>query len=1169
MTNMQHTRTWRLAVLVLLPLLITVGLGLSVQALSANSTPHTAVASPPAADPVTTTAITPTGALALTKIGAYETNIFDESAAEIVAHNPADQLLYVVNGDSKGIDVLDMSDPTNLALSFTIPVTPYGAGANSVDFYDGVLVAAVEAVTVTNPGKAVFFDAQGTYLNDVTTGALPDMVTFSHDGQMVLTADEGEPDDGVDPEGSVTMVDLSGGVASATAVTVGFTHFTTATIDPAVRIFPGKTVAEDVEPEYITLSADDSTAWITLQEANAVAVLDTQAMTITAILPLGTIDHSVSGSGLDASDRDSGVNIANWPVSGLFMPDAIASYDMDGTTYLVTANEGDDRGEDERIKDLTLDPTTFPNAATLQQDENMGRLGVSTIDGDTDGDGDYDALYSYGARSFTIWNGQTGARVFDSGEMFEQITAVLYPDNFNASNDNNDLDNRSDNKGPEPEGVAIGELNGRVYAFIGLERIGGIMVFDVTDPNNPEYTQYINTRDFGEEPGAGAGGDLGPEGLTFIPAADSPTGNPLLVVAYEVSGSTAVYEISQAVTLTLLHNNDGESSLLTTTNTVMTDTGYGNSSDLDLIVGGVDAFKSVVEAQVTDANNKGNAVVNVYAGDAFLASAALQCTLPPENGPFYDAIAQTKLPYTAHALGNHEFDYGPEFLAQFIGEFGGTQPFLSANLDFSGEPSLAALADADGLIEGAPEDDKPLARSLVYTDTNTGAVFGIVGATTPELPIISSPGNVTVTADITATATAVQGEIDRLDTLGVNKIIFVSHMQDLDVDEALIGLLSGVDIAVGGGGDQLLVNNEISATVPITAQLLPGETEPIYGQYPLEIQDADSETVYLVTAKGQYKYVGRLDVVFDAMGEITEVVTEDSYTRRVIPDTNEASTLAALNVTDAVTPDADMTTTVMDEVEACLAGFDNTAVAFSEVVLEVSRSNVRGGESNMGNLIADGFAYTYNTLSSPTNPVVAVQNGGGIRQTAGDELSGLISRRNTLDVLPFNNTLVVIEDMDAATLKAVMERAIADPLPDGGFLQVSGFMVMYDTSQAVDSRVVGISLADGTPLVQNGQVVSGAPVVDLVTNNFTAGGGDGYEVLANLPQVTVTDGDGQPVSYERALLEYLQGDDTSFPLNGDDIPTIQASDDRYQPGGEGRITFVKSLYLPLVFGPQP
>jgi 2',3'-cyclic-nucleotide 2'-phosphodiesterase (5'-nucleotidase family) len=305
------------------------------------------------------------------------------------------------------------------------------------------------------------------------------------------------------------------------------------------------------------------------------------------------------------------------------------------------------------------------------------------------------------------------------------------------------------------------------------------------------------------------------------------------------------------------------------------------------------------------------------------------------------------------------------------------------------------------------------------------------------------------------------------------------------------------------------------------------------------------------------------------MGEITEVVQEDSYTRRVIPDTNEASTLAALGVTDAVTPDADMTTTVVEEVEACLAGFESTEIAFSEVVLQASRSDVRGSESNLGNLIADGFAYTYELFNTPTNPVVAIQNGGGIRQTGGDEFSGVLTRQDTINILPFNNTLVVIEGVPAATLKAVFEQAVTNALPTGGFLQVSGVQVSYDLNRPVGSRVIDITLADDTAVVQNGAVVANAPAVDIVTNSFTANGGDGYSMLAELTKTTITDNSQQPISYERALLEYLAGDDTSFPLNGDDLPTIQDTDARYQVGGEGRITFVKSLYLPIIFSPQP
>ncbi|BBO78383.1 hypothetical protein DSCW_58000 [Desulfosarcina widdelii] len=217
----------------------------------------------------------------------------------------------------------------------------------------------------------------------------------------------------------------------------------------------------------------------------------------------------------------------------------------------MTANEGDARdydtfAEEERVKNLDLDPDMFPDAETLQENEVLGRLTVTTAQGDLDGDGDYDERYSFGARSFSIFTPtKKGLRlVFDSGDQLEQLTAAALPFNFNSTNDENDsFDNRSDDKGPEPEGLTLGEIDGRTYLFLGLERVGGIMVYDITDPRDPEFVQYINNRDFSGDAEAGTAGDLAPEGLTFIPARKSPTGDNLLAVTNEVSGTTTVYKI--------------------------------------------------------------------------------------------------------------------------------------------------------------------------------------------------------------------------------------------------------------------------------------------------------------------------------------------------------------------------------------------------------------------------------------------------------------------------------------------------------------------------------------------------------------------------------------------------------------------------------------------------
>lgn len=493
----------------------------------------------------------------LQKIGGYETGIFDEGAAEISAFDPGTSRLFVINAEDASIDVLDLSVPSNPKLAFVIDITPYGDQANSVAVNAGRVVAAVEANPKQDPGHAVFFDTDGNFLSQVTVGALPDMVTFTPDGRYVLTANEGEPNDDydVDPEGTISIIRALPDAAKITqnsVRTIGFTAFNYVNLDNSIRIFgPGASVAQDLEPEYIAISDDSRKAFVSLQENNALAIVDIQTSRVLDVVGLGFKDHSLYGNGLDASNRDDAINITNWPVYGMYQPDAIAYYNVGGKGFIVSANEGDARdydgySEEERIGDLNLDPDAFPNAEALQLEENLGRLNSTLATGDLDGDGDFDRLFAYGARSFSIWS-DTGKLVFDSGAEFEQITANLIPDAFNSTNDENDsFDNRSDDKGPEPEGVVLGEIDGRTYAFIGLERVGGIIVYDISRPRNPTFVQYINSRDFTGDAEAGTAGDLAPEGLLFIDAYDSPNGYPLLVVSYEVSGSVAVFQIDSA-----------------------------------------------------------------------------------------------------------------------------------------------------------------------------------------------------------------------------------------------------------------------------------------------------------------------------------------------------------------------------------------------------------------------------------------------------------------------------------------------------------------------------------------------------------------------------------------------------------------------------------------------
>ena len=492
-------------------------------------------------------------ALGLVKLGGF-THQGGEGSAEITAYDAASKKLFVVNGALASLDVLDLTNPAQPTLLKTITMASLWAGAgaaNSVAIHQGMVALAVQALDKTQPGRLIVLRASDyAVLATAVVGALPDMVTFTPDGKTLLLANEGEPNsyglpESVDPEGSISVVDVSGlSLTSSnvvlTAKTADFKAFNDqkdALIASGVRIFgPGATVAQDMEPEYITVSADGKTAYVTLQENNAMAIVDIASAKVTAIKPFGYKDHSLTGNGLDVSDKDSAVNIKTWPVLGMYLPDAIASYSVAGQTYLITANEGDARAdwpgysEEARVKDLALSPAL----AALKSDAQLGRLTVTKSQGAVNGV--YEKLYAYGTRSFSIWNAQ-GQQVFDSGDQLEQLTKDLPQAKFNASHAGNAQDDRSDNKGPEPEGVIVAQFGQKHYAFIGLERVGGVVVYDVSNPTRPVYETYINTRN-------GATGDLGPEGMHFVPADKSPNGKPLLVIGNEISGTTAIYQIN-------------------------------------------------------------------------------------------------------------------------------------------------------------------------------------------------------------------------------------------------------------------------------------------------------------------------------------------------------------------------------------------------------------------------------------------------------------------------------------------------------------------------------------------------------------------------------------------------------------------------------------------------
>jgi len=961
--------------------------------------------------------------IGLSHVATHYTDVFDEGAAETVAFDAGSGRLFFTNSDANELGILDISNPASPQEVATIPLGAYGGGVNSVDAHDGLVAVAVEAAAKTQPGAVVFFDTDGNFLNEVSVGALPDMLTFTNDGRRVLVANEGEPSDdySIDPEGSVSIIDVSGGAGSATVATVTFGDYNdqkASLQNKGIRIFgPDATVAQDLEPEYITLTPDDRRAYAALQENNALAVIDVEAAqlldiysltykdyrsgaptlteyrldqledwpvlgspvyyggqppislggfsgihfeptesnddtyvfyaipdrgpigapvpkehvvafgstestpvdllplplpeyqarivklrldrttgevrledqtilrrfneenndtlvitgrpniffydeipvtyqddeteyqssdwvdTITnttyselgpkayganfggitrdrdgyfwmsdnyrpslykfepngvlnkryvpkgtaglidffplpagffgeevlpkvynkrrenhgfeaiaydpdahivyaflrtpmhnpdttiqdnsdvirilgvnaedgtpvseyvyllernrapglalsrvdmigdavyagdgrilvieqdasmpedgpsskkyvfeinlqgatnilgtalsdkeaskdpddktlemmsaddlsaagitpvhkrrafnlpsagylpgakvegiALLPGGSLavindnDFGAAGGGasdiislgiidfdstnkLDASDRDDRINIANYPIFGMLQPDAIAAFNVGGVNYIATANEGDAREydgspgfvEEARVQEIFLDPADFGDVDDLQQEAKLGRLLVTETLGDLDQDGLFDQLYAFGGRSFSIYD-EYGNQVYDSHSSLETVTAFYnngqYQNFFNSDNDDNDsFDSRSDAKGPEPEALAIGEVDGMRLAFIGLERIGGIMIFDISDPRAPAFVSYTNNRDFGVPAESREAGDLGVEDIAFIDGDDSPTGMPLLVTANEISGTVSIYSFGEVTDLETL-----------------------------------------------------------------------------------------------------------------------------------------------------------------------------------------------------------------------------------------------------------------------------------------------------------------------------------------------------------------------------------------------------------------------------------------------------------------------------------------------------------------------------------------------------------------------------------------------------------------------------------------
>lgn len=993
--------------------------------------------------------------------GTFDTGIFDEGASEIV--QAYGDRIFSVNAAAGSVFVIDMSDPANLTQVGEI-TSEHGV-ANSVAIRaDGLGAVALEdSADKTAPGRILFFDANTLEtLGTVTVGSLPDMVTISPDGAYAVVANEGEPNDDftVDPEGSVSVIALPGGVAApaqADVRTAGFRAFEAPFELPGgMRDAFGPTVGDlaaqyprstNWEPEYIT--AQGGTAYAALQEANAVAVIDLASATVTDLWGLGYTDRGVVP--LDASDRDPEdapeINIATYPgLYGIPMPDGIQSYVVGGQTYLVTANEGDarewgDYAEPARVKNLADDGygPLCDNLAAYEDDAQLGRLEVTTEMGFNADLGCYDELYAYGSRSFSIYTAD-GQLVFDSGAQFEELTARLSRETdlvFNAGHDDNELESRSDAKGVEPENLTIGEVDGRTYAFIGFERLSGVVAYDITDPAAPTYVSYINNRDFGvnlgeeyeaaAEAGATAeelarlvtsAGDLGPEGLDFVAAADSPTGKPLLVVGNEVTGSTTVYTIDDGSTeVQVLTINDFHGRI----------EANGDEAGAAVLAGAV--------AQYRDANPN---TIFASAGDNIGASTFT--SFIADDQPTIDALVAGGLDVSA--VGNHEFDQGfADLTDRVIPGYGGGEFALGANVYLKGTKTPALQE---------------------YAIREVGGVrIGFIGTVTSDTATLVSPSGIADLefGDQLEAANRVAAEIaDETDA-----IVLLAHSGPSQSDCAAIAAEQSEygDLVRGASG-------EIDAIVSGHTHLL----------YDCEIGDRP-----VIQAHQYGTALGALDMVFDS--ETNELVSIAGSTVDLASDETEEPLFPADAEVQAIVDEAAAEAEVLGSVEVgrisgdILRGGDPAG-------------SDRGVESTMGNLVADVYLWStseYENYGGAEPAQIALMNPGGLRDDLRYGEDGTVTYADVAAVQPFGNTLVTLS-LTGAQLEQVLEEQWqpGNERPKLHLGVSEGFAYEYIDDAPAGDHIVSMSY--------RGEPIDAADEFLVVTNSFLASGGDGFVTFA-------------------------------------------------------------------------
>lgn len=1073
----------------------------------------------------------------------------NHATVDIAAHfstNPQDGFVY---GDVTGV-ALDR-DGSGLGVAAVL-------NASSVNV-DGTPYT----MTIPQIGRLVFFNLNdGTVLGSTTVGYHPDMVTIKN-GKIAL-ANEGEhawDDIGINvaafdayqQPGSITYIDASA-VNAENLTTFDFSSLTTHTVDFSnagdlisqlrdhTSFEPANTKAKyfHIEPEYLAFSPDNTKIFVGLQENNAIATFDIATLSWEKVTNLG--QRAIT---IDASDNDDVFDATN-AAFGLHMPDAIATWEKNGTTYLITADEGDARVDDGDIQRFASAVTTYGLAEGFTPSTNnndYGRLNIlkdQSLNGPVDASSDINKIVSMGTRGLSLWKKEADhslsfvAHLPLESELFQRD-----PQRHNANDGGlkTAFDARSDDKGPEPEAVAVTTLaDGTVIAVAGMERQNGVIVVDITNPTSPQILRYINDSDKGL---------FSPETVTIVNSTESPTGSTLAIVGYEgnvdnaVAGGVGVYEISPAsFRLQVLHASDMEADTSSITTAPqfaalvdkLEDSPGNNAS---ITIGAGDCFIPGAFLSAGNDVSTRNALKTAQ-GFVFRYDASGSKTDLRENPGRPDIAIMNSIGFDATCIGNHEFDLGTSEFANIVlplpqtsktnmRHYGAAFPFLSANLDFSADSTLNARYTSairnTGAFAPHPGENYPglnssptnakLAKAAIIE--RGGEKIGVLGVTPPDLASISSPGLVSVTGptgavvvsprtyNIEALATHLQPTIDALTAAGCNKIVLATQLQQIGNEKLLATKLRNVDIIVAGGSGTIMAK-------PGTI-LQPGDN--IAENYPFTTTDLDGNTVAVVSGEGQYQYLGRLVVDFNPAGQITNI---DNISNNIT--VNSDAVTATWGVADPYASGTRGGTVkaVADAVNAVIVAKDGLIIGKSSVYLEGRRTNVRQQETNFGNLSAD--ANLWYAKQFDTSVEVSIKNGGGIRNSIGSvdangilqptaanpsatKSAGDISQLDLEDSLKFNNNLTLIT-VTAAQLKVLLEHGVqgnngvgASNNTAGQFFQLGGIMVVADLAESAISYTssgspIRLTATNGGSRIRYAALIdaNGEPTEVLVSNGI-------------------------------------------------------------------------------------